>query len=74
MDYLIPTAAEVPTVEIEHLITPSPGHELGTTGIDEGGAIGPTAAVANAIADALSVRDDTLPLTPDRVLSLIRAK
>jgi len=74
MDYLIPTAAEVPTVEIGHLITPSPVHELGMNDTGEGGAIGSTAAVANAIADALSVRDGTLPFTPDRVLSLIRAK
>ena len=74
MDYLIPTAGEVPTVEIKHLVTPSTVHELGTKGIGEGGTIGSTAAVANAIADALSVPDGTLPFTPDRVLSLIRAK
>ena len=74
MDYLIPTAGEVPTVEIRHLVTPSTVHELGTKGIGEGGTIGSTAAVANAIADALSVPDGTLPFTPDRVLSLLRAK
>ena len=72
MDYLIPTAAEVPTVEIKHLVTPSTVHELGTKGIGEGGTIGSTAAVANAIADALSVADGTLPFTPDRVLSLLK--
>jgi len=74
MDYLIPTAGEVPTVEITHLDTPSTVHELGTKGIGEGGTIGATAAVANAIADALSVPDGTLPFTPERVLSLIRQK
>jgi aerobic carbon-monoxide dehydrogenase large subunit len=73
MDYLIPTAREVPTVEIQHLVTPSTVHELGTKGIGEGGTIGATAAVANAIADALSTPDGTLPFTPDRVRSLIRA-
>ncbi len=73
-DYLIPTAGELPTVEIKHLATPSTVHELGTKGIGEGGTIGSTAAVANANADALSVPDGTLPFTPDRVLSLIRAK
>ena len=72
MDYLIPTASEVPTVEITHLVTPSTVHELGTKGIGEGGTIGSTAAVANAIADALSVPDGILPFTPDRILSLIR--
>ena len=74
MDYLIPTAEEVPAVEIRYLVTPSTVHELGTKGIGEGGTIGSTAAVANAIADALSVLDGTLPFTPDRVLSLLRAK
>jgi carbon-monoxide dehydrogenase large subunit len=74
MDYLIPTAGEVPSVEIVHLVTPSTVHELGTKGIGEGGTIGSTAAVANAIADALAVSDGTLPFTPERVLSLLRAK
>jgi carbon-monoxide dehydrogenase large subunit len=75
MDYLIPTAGEMPkVVEIKHLVTPSTVHELGTKGIGEGGTIGSTAAVANAIADALSVPDGTLPFTPDRILTLLRAK
>ncbi|HEY8797730.1 MAG TPA: xanthine dehydrogenase family protein molybdopterin-binding subunit [Candidatus Dormibacteraeota bacterium] len=74
MDYLIPTAGEVPAVEIRHLVTPSTVHELGTKGIGEGGTIGSTAAISNAIADALSVPDAKLPFTPERVLSLIRTK
>ena len=74
MDYLLPTAADVPDVTITHLITPSTVHELGTKGVGEGGTIGATAAVANAVADALSTRNGTLPWTPDRVLSLIRAE
>ena len=41
-------------------------HELGTKGAGEGGTIGGTAALANAIADALSLHDVTLPLSPDR--------
>jgi carbon-monoxide dehydrogenase large subunit len=74
MDYLIPTAGEVPAVKVEHLVTPSTVHELGTKGIGEGGTIGSTAAVANAVADALLVSDATLPFTPDRILALLRAK
>jgi aerobic carbon-monoxide dehydrogenase large subunit len=74
MDYLVPTAGEVPPVEVTHLVTPSTVHELGTKGVGEGGTIGSTAAIANAIADALSVPDATLPYTPDRILSLLRAK
>jgi aerobic carbon-monoxide dehydrogenase large subunit len=73
MDYLIPTAGEVPAVEIQHLVTPSTVHELGTKGVGEGGTIGSTAALANAIADALSTPNGVLPFSPDRVLALIRA-
>jgi carbon-monoxide dehydrogenase large subunit len=72
LDYLIPSAGEVPAVEIRHLVTPSTVHELGTKGVGEGGTIGATAAVANAIADALGLTDVTLPLTPDRIVALIR--
>jgi len=74
MDYLLPTSGEAPEVEIKHLVTPSTVHELGTKGIGEGGTIGSTAALANAIADALGATDTILPFTPDRVLSLIRAR
>ena len=70
MDYLIPTASEVPSVEVAHLVTPSTVHELGTKGAGEGGIIGATAAIANAIADALSAADVALPFTPERVLAL----
>jgi aerobic carbon-monoxide dehydrogenase large subunit len=72
LDYLIPSASEVPWVDITHLITPSTVHELGTKGAGEGGTIGSTAAAANAVADALSLTDVTLPLTPDRITALIR--
>ncbi len=74
MDYLLPTATEVPDVSITHLSTPSTVHELGTKGVGEGGTIGATAAIANAVADALSTRNGTLPFTPDRILSLLRAE
>jgi len=72
LDYLIPSVSEAPSVEIEHLVTPSTVHELGTKGAGEGGTIGGTAAIANAVADALSMSDVTLPLTPDRLFALMR--
>ena len=71
VDYLIPSIGEVPAIEISHLVTPSTVHELGTKGAGEGGTIGGTAALANAVADALSLTDVTLPLSPDRVISLL---
>jgi carbon-monoxide dehydrogenase large subunit len=75
MDYLLPTAHDVPMIEHGHIETPAstPG---GYKGVGEGGAIGATPAVVNAVADALSPFDATvteLPLTPERVLGLIEA-
>ncbi|MEX2293849.1 MAG: xanthine dehydrogenase family protein molybdopterin-binding subunit [Acidimicrobiales bacterium] len=73
MDYLIPTAAEVPMIEYGHIETPSPGPG-GYKGVGEGGAIGSPPAVVNAVADALAplgVRLTRLPLSPDRIIELI---
>jgi len=70
MDYLIPTAGEVPAVEIVHLVTPSTVHELGTKGIGEGGAITAPAAIASAVENALrpfGIRITGLPITPSRL-------
>ena len=75
LDYLMPTASDVPLIEYGHIETPSslPG---GFKGMGEGGAIGAPAAVANAVLDALSpfgVPRLTFPVTPATVLELIRA-
>jgi len=75
MDYLIPTATEVPAVEVESLCTPSPTSLGGFRGMGEGGTIGPPAALANAIADALSpfgVEVTEIPITPERIVRLVR--
>jgi carbon-monoxide dehydrogenase large subunit len=76
MDYLLPTAAEIPELEIKHIVTPATMHELGTKGVGEGGTIGSTAAVTNAVADALRMSGASLslPLNPAFVLSLIKAR
>jgi carbon-monoxide dehydrogenase large subunit len=68
MDYLLPTASDLPWVEIRHMETPTPVHDLGAKGIGEGGTIGATAAVANAVADAIGASSVKLPLTPSRIL------
>ena len=52
-DYILPGATEVPAIRIEHMETPSPYTEFGVKGLGEGGAIGPPAAIASAINDAL---------------------
>jgi carbon-monoxide dehydrogenase large subunit len=76
MDYVIPTAVEVPTVEVVHLEHPSPSTLGGFKGVGEGGTIGAPAAIANAIADALSalgIEIGELPVTGDRLFQLVVA-
>ena len=53
LDYLIPTMAEMPHFELDRTVTPSPTNELGVKGIGEAGTIASSAAVINAITDAL---------------------
>jgi CO/xanthine dehydrogenase Mo-binding subunit len=75
-EFLYPTAPELPDVEVDHLVTPSPLTEGGIKGMGEGGLIGAPAAVVNAIADALApfgVTIDRTPLRPCDVLALIDA-
>ncbi len=73
MDYLLPTATDIPTIEYGHIETPSPGPG-GFKGVGEGGAIGAPPAVVNAVNDALSpfgVTMTRLPLTPSAVVDLV---
>jgi carbon-monoxide dehydrogenase large subunit len=75
MDYLVPTAAEIPRIEIHHIETPAdnPG---GHKGVGEGGAIGSPAAVCNAVNDALALVGVTItrqPLGPRQVLAALEA-
>jgi carbon-monoxide dehydrogenase large subunit len=75
MDYLIPGALEVPPMDVIHAETPPAVSVSGFKGMAEGGTIGSTAAVANAVADALApfgVEVRELPLTPDRILELLQ--
>src|SRR5581483_10932857 len=71
MDYLCPTAADVPPVRMAHLETPSPFTPLGAKGLGEGSTMSAPAAIANAVADALGVERVELPLTPARVWELL---
>ena len=71
VDYLVPTSAEIPSMEVEHLETPAQNNLGGFRGIGEGGTIGAPAAIANAIADALDIEIETLPATPERLFRLL---
>jgi 2-furoyl-CoA dehydrogenase large subunit len=70
-DYLVPTVSEIPKLEILHQETPSPLTPLGAKGMAEGNCMSTPACIANAVADALGVRDISLPLTPLRLHALI---
>jgi carbon-monoxide dehydrogenase large subunit len=76
MDYLLPTAADVPVIEYGHVLdAPGPGPG-GHKGVGEGGAIGAPPAVVNAVADALApfgVTITRLPLSPAAVAGLLEA-
>ncbi|MCW2898560.1 MAG: aldehyde oxidase and xanthine dehydrogenase molybdopterin binding protein [Streptosporangiaceae bacterium] len=74
MDYLLPTAPEIPDIDVVHLHSPSPNSINGVKGMAESGAVATPAAVANAVADALSAFDiviEALPLTPNAVVRLL---
>ncbi|MBV8916426.1 MAG: molybdopterin-dependent oxidoreductase [Acetobacteraceae bacterium] len=69
-DYLLPTATEVPPLEILHLETPSPFTPLGAKGVGEGNCMSTPVCLANAVADALGVESIDLPLTPSKLAAL----
>lgn len=74
LDYLMPTAAEVPVIEVDHLCSPSPFTPGGIKGMGESGLIVTPAAVALAVEDALApfgARVDRLPLSPEVVAGMI---
>ncbi|MGV9799898.1 xanthine dehydrogenase family protein molybdopterin-binding subunit [Mycobacterium sp. NPDC003449] len=76
VDYLLPTATEVPAIEYGHVEIPGPGVG-GYKGAGEGGAIGSTPAVINAVNDALAplgVTLTTLPATPSAIVALLEER
>jgi 2-furoyl-CoA dehydrogenase large subunit len=73
-DYLVPTVSEIPPVEMLHQETPSPLTPLGAKGLAEGNCMSVPACIANAIADALGVKDVRLPATPRRIHALLQGE
>ena len=73
MDFLYPSASDIPNIESSHIETPSPRTYNGSRGVAEGGTIGAPAAIVNAIADALQpfgITIDRTPVTPQYLRSL----
>jgi carbon-monoxide dehydrogenase large subunit len=73
-DYLLPSAPGLPNIEVYHIETPSAVTPLGMKGLGEGGAIGPAAAIANAVQNALGLPVRETPITPHRIWKLINNK
>jgi aerobic carbon-monoxide dehydrogenase large subunit len=76
-DYTLPSAIEVPRIDIVHLCTPSPFSVFGVKGMGEGGAVAPPAAIANAVRRALKEYDvevNETPIRPDDLLSQLLAR
>ncbi len=75
MDYAMPSAAELPSFEVEPTVTPTHMNPLGAKGVGESGTLGATPAVHNAVVDALShlgVRDVLMPFSAQRIWTAIR--
>jgi CO/xanthine dehydrogenase Mo-binding subunit len=73
MDYLLPTASDVPPITVVHQETPSTLNALGVKGLGEGGAIAPPVVVANAVADALKPLGAEFNSTPVRWENVLAA-
>jgi carbon-monoxide dehydrogenase large subunit len=76
-DYLVPTASDVPDLTLAHQHSPSPLNPLGVKGVGEGGAVAPPAAIANAVADALSpfaAEFNTTPIKPQHIVEAVRSR
>ena len=74
MDYTMPRADDLPSFTLSHTTTLCPGNPLGIKGCGEAGAIGASAAVINAITDAIGNNKLEMPATPDRVWHAIHGK
>jgi CO/xanthine dehydrogenase Mo-binding subunit len=73
MDYLLPTALDVPEIETAHVETPSPLNPLGVKGVGEAGAIPVGALYAQAIEDALggAIEINEMPMSPLRLFEML---
>ncbi|TMK13498.1 MAG: xanthine dehydrogenase family protein molybdopterin-binding subunit [Alphaproteobacteria bacterium] len=76
MDYMLPTACEIPDMQLIHQHSPSPLNPLGVKGVGEGGPIAPPAVIANAVSDALrpfALEFNRTPIKPQIILQAVRS-
>ena len=76
MDYAVPTAADLPSYELDRTVTPSPSNPLGVKGVGEAGTNAASAAVANAVMDALApfgIKHLDMPYKPEKIWRAIQS-
>jgi aerobic carbon-monoxide dehydrogenase large subunit len=73
VDYLLPLATDLPSFEVLHLEHPPPDSVAGFKGVGEGGTVAAPPAVANAIASAIGVEVNEIPVTPELITTLVAA-
>jgi carbon-monoxide dehydrogenase large subunit len=74
LDYIIPTACEMPAMTVHHLETPAPDLRGGFKGVGEGGTLAPPGAIANAVCDALGIEVNELPIRPESLARAMRPR
>jgi aerobic carbon-monoxide dehydrogenase large subunit len=76
MDYMLPTACEIPVMQIIHQHSPSPANPFGVKGVGEGGPIAPPVVIANGVGDALrsfKAEFNRTPVKPQQVVQAVRS-
>ena len=74
LDYRMPTSLDLPMIDTVIVEVSNPGHPFGVRGVGEVSLVPPMGAVANAIADAVDIRTDQLPMTPSALLGKLLDK
>ena len=74
LDYRMPTSLDVPMIDAIIVEVPNPNHPYGVRGVGETSIVHPTAAIANAIYDAIGVRLHQMPMKPGRILDALESK
>ncbi len=74
LDYRMPTTLDMPNIETILVEVPNPGHPLGVRGVGECSIVPPVGAIANALFDAIGIRMNDMPATPQRILDALLEK
>lgn len=74
LDYRVPVASDLPMIDTVIVEVPNPGHPYGVRGVGETSIVPPLGAIGNAIAGAAGIRPQELPMSPPRLLKLLKSK